>query len=106
MKILKLEFENINSYRGHFCIDFTDPLYEKNYNQFVICGPTASGKTTILDVITLALYGRTPRQSINGKGNEVMNKESWFCKASITYTAAKGTYTGTFYQARGYKKID
>ncbi len=106
MKIIKLEFENINSYRGHFCIDFTDPLYAKNYNQFVICGPTASGKTTILDVITLALYGKTPRQSITGKENEVMNKESWFCRASITYSAAKGTYTGTFYQSRSYKKID
>ena len=107
MKIIKLEFENINSYKGRFSIDFTDAAFEKNYNQFVICGPTASGKTTILDVITIALYGRTPRQErLYKKGNEVMNKESAFCKASITYSCSRGIYESTFYQQRAHKHVN
>ena len=64
MKILKLEFENINAYKKHYVLDFTDPEFDDNNNQFVICGETAAGKTTILDVITLALGSREVRAEV------------------------------------------
>ncbi|WP_034888267.1 AAA family ATPase [Gillisia sp. Hel_I_29] len=60
MKILKIEFTNINSLRGSHEIDFTkEPFISSSL--FAITGPTGSGKSTILDVISLALYGKIPR---------------------------------------------
>ena len=60
MKILKLRFENINSLKGIHEIDFSvNPLASAGL--FAITGATGSGKSTILDVITLALFDRIPR---------------------------------------------
>ena len=88
MRILKLEFENLNSLKGKWAIDFTNPDYAKNHDIFVIHGPTGAGKTTLLDAITLALYGRTPRLvSINNGegGNEIMTRGTGYCRAAVVY---------------------
>jgi len=60
MKIFRLKFKNINSLKGEHEIDFRDDHFAQN-PLFAITGPTGSGKTTILDVITLALFGEVPR---------------------------------------------
>jgi exonuclease SbcC len=60
MRPLRLEIEGLTSFRKRQEIDF-DGL-----DLFVITGPTGAGKTTILDAITLALYGEIPR---TGKRN-------------------------------------
>ena len=74
MQILKLSFENINSLKGAWTIDFQAPDFRSGI--FAIVGPTGSGKTTILDAICLALYGHTPRiGSITQNANEVMNRQ-------------------------------
>lgn len=60
MKILKIKFENIHSLKGKHEIDFTkSPLADTGI--FAIVGSTGSGKSTILDIIMLALYGQMPR---------------------------------------------
>lgn len=60
MKILKLNFSNINSLKGDFSIDFEIPELA-SAGLFAITGPTGAGKSSILDAITLALYGYTAR---------------------------------------------
>ena len=54
MKILKLRFKNINSLRGAYEIDFTTPSYARG-GLFAIVGPTGSGKTSILDAVSVLI---------------------------------------------------
>lgn len=71
MKILCLRFRNIHSLKGNHQIDFTKPPLS-NAGLFAITGPTGAGKSTILDVITLALFNKIPRFAT--KGTESISK--------------------------------
>ncbi|HEX5151997.1 MAG TPA: AAA family ATPase [Parafilimonas sp.] len=60
MKILAIRIKNLASLDGVTEIDFTsEPLCSAGI--FAITGPTGAGKSTILDALCLALYGKTPR---------------------------------------------
>lgn len=54
MKPIRLEFQAFGPYKGREVIDFEDLA---KYGLFLIKGPTGSGKTTIFDAMTFALYG-------------------------------------------------
>ena len=57
MKILKLRLKNLNSLKGEWAIDFTQPPFTDN-SLFAITGPMGAGKSTLLDAICLALSTR------------------------------------------------
>ena len=80
MKPIRLEIDGINSYASKQVIDF-ERLTSRGI--FGIFGKTGSGKSTILDAMTLALYGNIARGS-----KEFINSNR--DKASISYTFELG----------------
>jgi exonuclease SbcC len=99
MKILNLKFKNINSLSGENEIDFTNPVFT-NDGLFAITGKTGSGKSSILDAISLAFYGKTPRVDITGNENAVMTKGEKDCFAEITFEVAGKKWKSSWKQER------
>ncbi len=62
MRPVSLKLKGLNSFEDEVNIDF-EALSSNGI--FGIFGPTGSGKSTILDAMTLALYGETARKSTN-----------------------------------------
>ncbi len=106
MKIEQLRFRNLNSLAGEWVIDFTDrELSDEGI--FLITGPTGAGKTTILDAITLALYGQTPRlSSISTGGNENMSRQQVNCFSEVIFSAGGKRYRALWSQRRARGKAD
>lgn len=100
MKILKIEFQNINSLKGTHEIDFSKAPFTVS-SLFAITGPTGSGKSTILDVISLALFNRIPRMPGNRtlsktdilKFGAVLTRNQKEAFAKITYETKTGKYS-------------
>ncbi|MBN2860958.1 MAG: AAA family ATPase [Sphaerochaetaceae bacterium] len=104
MKILQITGMNLNSLYGKWTIDLQHPEYESN-GIFALTGPTGGGKTTILDAITLALFGQTVRLGrITKSSNEIMSRGTGECLAEIVFSCSKGIYRCTWYQHRARKK--
>jgi exonuclease SbcC len=92
MRILQIRFKNLNSMFGEWEIDLTHPAYGDD-GIFAITGPTGAGKSTILDALCLALYGRTPRlDSVNKTANELMSRQTGECLAEVTFETGSGRF--------------
>ncbi len=106
MKILQIRLKNLNSLVGAWEIDLTHPAYEAG-GIFAITGPTGAGKTTILDAVCLALYGRTPRLNRVSKGaNDIMSRQTGECYAEVSFATQSGRYCCNWSQRRARKKAD
>ncbi|MCQ2494952.1 MAG: AAA family ATPase, partial [Lachnospiraceae bacterium] len=94
MKPLRLEFQAFGPYKDREVIDFCDLA---KYGLFLIKGPTGSGKTTIFDAMTFALYG-------GGSGTDSKSKtgrndlEEWRCNQAEDGTTTEVVFT---FEAQG-----
>jgi exonuclease SbcC len=99
MKILSIRLKNLNSLKGEWKIDFTQPPFAEN-GLFAITGPTGAGKTTLLDAICLALYHQTPRLGqITNSSNEIMTRGTSECLAEVEFEV-QGTAYRSFWSMR------
>lgn len=93
MKILAVRLQNLHSLKGRHEIRFDQsPLADAGL--FAITGQTGSGKTTILDAITVGLYGLVHRHS-NDKPLELMTRHTAESYAEVEFEAE-----GTCYRSK------
>ena len=93
MKILKLRFKNLNSLEDENTINFQEAPFSDT-GVFAITGANGSGKSTILDAITLGLYGETFR--FDRPASHVMTKRCADCYAEIEFAIGKERYRSTW----------
>ncbi|MFW2177811.1 MULTISPECIES: AAA family ATPase [unclassified Moraxella] len=106
MRILTLTFQNLNSLKGEWHIDFRHPAYA-NEGIFAITGATGAGKSTILDAICLALYGATPRLGdITQNKNDLMSRYTGECFSEVVFATHTGSYRCHWGQKRARKSPD
>lgn len=89
MRINKLIFKNIASYKGEHELNF-DTLFLRQSGIFLISGNTGSGKSTILDCITLALYARVYR--LGKKIVDIISKGETSAYVKLTFTISGKIY--------------
>ncbi|MDW8237109.1 MAG: SMC family ATPase [Aquificaceae bacterium] len=68
MRPITLEIENFLSYKGKHGIDFSELDF------FVIVGGTGAGKSSLIEAICFALFGKVPRGNLSAK--ELINQKT------------------------------
>ena len=93
MRILNIFFKNINSLEGEGRVYFDQgPIADSGV--FAITGPNGSGKSSILDVITLGLYGETFR--FNKPASHVMTKQTRECFAQVEFALGNDKFRSSW----------
>lgn len=102
MRILNICFKNINSLEGEGRIDFDHgPIADSGV--FAITGPNGSGKTSILDVITLGLYGETFR--FDKPATHVMTKHADECLAQVDFALGQDKFRSSWWLKTAHQTI-
>ncbi|KGK91192.1 ATPase [Desulfosporosinus sp. HMP52] len=99
MRPIKLKIAGLNSFREIQEIDFSK-LCETGV--FGIFGATGSGKSTILDAITLALYGTVERAANNTQG--ILNHAENLLTVEYSFSLAVGDQRKVYRVERAYKR--
>ncbi|QFT88310.1 Nuclease SbcCD subunit C [Bacillus sp. THAF10] len=101
MKPITLTVAGLHSFREKQTIDF-EALCEGGV--FGIFGPTGSGKSSILDAMTLALYGKVERASNNTQG--IMNHAENVVDVSYLFELENAKGKKRFKVERTFKRTD
>ncbi|MDO1450597.1 AAA family ATPase [Rhodocytophaga aerolata] len=104
MKILSVRLKNINSLKGEHYIAFNKSPFADS-GLFAITGPTGAGKSSILDAITLALYGWAPRFNRDSPF-EIMSYHTSDCLAEVEFSVKEKVYRSKWSIHRSRGKID
>jgi DNA repair protein SbcC/Rad50 len=105
MKILKVSIKNLNSLKGSHEIDFSkEPFVSAGL--FAITGATGSGKTTILDAITLALFGKASRYGNESNPENMMTRGASECSAEVVFEVKEVEYTAQWSLLRARGKFE
>ncbi len=99
MRPIKLRFNGINSYSVEQEIDFESLTKHK---VFGIVGKTGSGKTTLIDCIILALYGKVPRDDSKAP-KYFLNSDMKECFVEFKFSAIYNKIEKTYIANRAYK---
>lgn len=90
MKVRKVKLRGFLTYKGEVEIDFTR-LFEKKI--FLISGPTGSGKTTIFDAISFALYGEVPREiAMEDLRSDYLSEDDDFTYVDLEFALGEKIY--------------
>nr|WP_197479867.1 SMC family ATPase [Paenibacillus swuensis] len=95
-----MKLAGLQSYREAQEIDFTE-LTEAGV--FGIFGPTGSGKSSILDAITLALYGKVERAPLGTQG--ILNQFEQSLTVAFTFELTSASGKRRYRIERQYKRI-
>ena len=90
MRILRLHLQNVHALRNQWTIQFDQfPLYEAGL--FAITGPTGGGKSSLLDAMIVALYGRVPRYGHNTP-TELMTRHTAETLIELDFAVQQGRF--------------
>ncbi|UQZ86986.1 Nuclease SbcCD subunit C [Paenibacillus konkukensis] len=99
MRPIHMQMAGLQSYREPQEIDFTALC---DAGVFGIFGPTGSGKSTILDAMTLALFGKVERAAGGTQG--IMNHAEQTLSVSFTFELGHAPKTQRFRVDRQFKR--
>jgi exonuclease SbcC len=83
----RVEIEGFSAYRDRTVVSFDDA------DLFAFVGPTGSGKSSIIDAITFALYGSVARYQNTGAVAPVVNAQSAEAKVRLDFELDGKPYT-------------
>ena len=86
MRPRKLEMKGFTCFTDSVEIDF------EGFDVFAITGRTGSGKTTIMDALCYALYGKVPRGTTAGS---LMSRDAKHMHVALEFDAGEGRYRVT-----------
>ena len=113
MKILRIEVTNLNSLYDTHVVDLERAL--GGASLFLIHGPMGTGKSTLMDAVSLALFGKTPRLDDQRARHDrspqhIMSRGTGACRASIVFSKLEGggrrRYRATWSCRRARERAD
>jgi exonuclease SbcC len=84
MRPLRLELEGFTAFRDQTCLDLSE------LDLFAITGPTGAGKSSLIDAVAYALYGRVPR--VTTEVGALISQGSERLRVSLEFLAGEDRY--------------